>query len=274
MGFKGKKRRNRAVSPAISTVIMTGVVVSLVTVALSFASNFLLIRLAESEFNSAKQFLNTIGLQLDDVAWIIGRTETARYSSRYGDVAFKQALNYTIYVNTTTQSNRKLYSNTTGIICYNMPVRHYSIGDGYFEHIYPSTNEGFLLSGTSAPVAKIFAVEKLPMADGSYIRTVVLPTIRMLNMTMGDADYIRLYLPMLSQGDSPKHSDSVTLTGTSISKIVETVTGIEIKVNFPLTDFDNTFFKFPQTEATITLTRETILELYVGDVDVGLGMHA
>jgi hypothetical protein len=248
--------------------------VALITVALSFASNFLLFRMAESEFSSAKQFMQTLGLQVDDVAWVIGRTETARYSSTYGGIAYKHALNYTIYVNTTTVSNYKLYTDTTGIICFNMPVSRYSIGNEYYEQIYPSSNDGFLLSGTSAPTARIFAIEKLPMADGSFLRVVVAPVIRMLNLSLGETNYIRLYLPILSEGSAPNRSDSVTLTGKSVVKTGETVTGIKIELNFPLQGFDNFFFRFPQTEETISPSGETVLELYVGEVEVGLGTHA
>lgn len=268
-----KSRSNKATSPAISAVIMTGVVVTLITVAFAFASNFLLLRIAESEFSSAKQFMQTLGLQIDDVAWVVGRTETVRYSSKYGDVDFKSALNYTIYVNITGQWE-KFYTSTTGVICFNMPVKHYSVGNDYFEMIYPSSATSFLLSGASAPVSKIFAVEKLPMTDGSFVRVVVIPTIRMLNLSMGNTNYIRLYLPILLEGENPKHSQSITLTGKSFSKLGETVTGIKIEVSFPLAKFDNFFFNFPQTEESISPVGETVLELYTSEVDVALGVHA
>ncbi len=272
-----KKRSNKAVSPAVSAVIITGIMATLITVAFAFASNFLLFRMAESEFNSSKQFMQTLGLQIDDVAWVVGRTETARYSSRYGDVAFEPALNYTIYVNTTTQSNLKFYTNITGIICFNMPVEHYSMGNDYFELIYPSSNYGFLSEGASAPVANVFSIERLPMTDGSYVRTVVVPTIRMLSLTIGNTKYVRLYLPILNatSEDAPRLSQSVTLTGKSVSKWGGTVTGIRIEVDFPEAGFDNFFFNFPQTEESIQLTSGTVvLELYVGEVNLALGMHA
>jgi hypothetical protein len=271
-----KRRSNKAVTPAISSVIITGVMVTLITVALAFASNFLVLRMAESDFNSSKQFMQTLGLQIDDVAWIIGCTETVRYSSRYGNVAFESALTYTIYINTTTQSNQTFYTNTTGIVCFNMPVEQYSISNGYSELIYPSSNDGFLLSGASAPVARVFAIEKLPMTDGSFVRVVVMPTIRMLNLSIGNTNYIRLYLPILLEGESPRHSQSVTLTGQSFSMLGETVTGVKIKVGFPLggDQFNEFFFNLPEIEESISLAGETVLELYVGGVDVELGAHA
>jgi len=275
MGLRGNgRRRDKAVSPAISTVIVTGMIVGLVTIALSFASNFLVLRIAESEFNSAKQFMQTFALQIDNVAWSIGRTETARYSSRYGDVAFETALNYTIYVNTTSQSNVKFYTSTTGILCFNMPITYHSVGDNYFDLLYPSFNSGFLLDGASAPNAKVFVVEKLYMADGNFLRVVVMPSVRMVNLTIGDTSYVRLYLPILSVGETPKRSQSVTMTGDSVSKLGESITALKVEVSFPEADFDNFFFNFPQLEEQVSFTTETVLELYVGEVDVGLGVHA
>jgi hypothetical protein len=231
--------------------------------------------MTESEFDASKQFMQTLALQIDDVAWVIGQIETARYSAKYGDIAFAQALNYTVYVNTTTQSNAKFFADTTGIICFNMPISKYSIVNGYFELIYPSSQGGFLSSGTSAPVARTFAVQKQPMADGQFVRVVVVPTIRMMNSSVGGVKYLRLYLPILSEGDAPKRSQSVTLTGESITtKTMENVTSIKIELDFPIAGFDNSFFNFPQTVESISSTNGTVLELYVGAVDVALGVHA
>jgi hypothetical protein len=204
---------------------------------------------------------------------VIGRTETVRYSSRHGDVTFEPALNYTIYINTTTQSNQKLYTATTGILCFNMPISQYSVGNNYYELIYPSVDEGLLLKGASAPVARVFAVEKLPMGGKSFVRVVVAPTIRMLNLTIGDTNYVRLYLPVLSEGNATRRYQSVTLAGESVSKVGESVTGIKVEVDFPLPGFDNSFFHFSKTTETISLTEETVVEVFVGAVDVALGVH-
>ncbi|MGQ9565235.1 MAG: hypothetical protein ACUVT5_01640 [Candidatus Bathyarchaeales archaeon] len=268
------RRGNKALSPVVSTVVITGTIIMLVTVVLVFANNFLSIKMAESDFNAAKQFMQTVGLQVDDVAWIIGRAETARFSSRYGQVILHQlALNYTIYVNTTTP-NVKFFTAKTGIICFNMPTSQYSVGNNYFELIYPSSNS-FLLSGASAPVARVFTVEKIPTFDGSYVRVVVVPIIRMVNLTIDQANYVRLYLPILSKGDATsKNYPTVTLTGESFHiQRKENVTGIKIVVSFPFVDFDNSFFNFAQEVELIRLTGSSILDINVGGVDVDLGAH-
>jgi hypothetical protein len=279
LNYKTKgRRRNIGISPAISTVIVTGIIVALVTVAVTYASDLLVVRLAESEFNSAKQFMQTFALQIDNVAWTIGRTETSHYSSRYGQITFETALNYTIYVNSTTTPSdwEELYSNTTGILCFNMPVTYYSMGNNHFDQLYPSFNSGFLLDGASAPSAKVFSVEKIPMTDGSFLRVALMPALRMVNLTVGGTNYVRLYLPMLSETDVPEQSQSVTMTGESVSKLGESITAFKIEVSFPKEDdgFDNFFFNFPQLVEQVSFAEETVLDLYVGELNVGVGLHA
>ena len=80
---------------------MTAALVVLVFVALSFADTSLTTQLAGDEFNANKQFMQSTGQQIDNVAWTIGRTETVDYTAKYGQVAFEpNVINYTIEINT------------------------------------------------------------------------------------------------------------------------------------------------------------------------------
>ncbi|MEM2972205.1 MAG: hypothetical protein QW270_07305 [Candidatus Bathyarchaeia archaeon] len=259
LSLNGKLRGNRkAVSPAISTVILTSAVVALLLVTIVFANNFLNARMAENEFSAMEQFMQNVGLQIDDVAWIPGSTRTIRYTSKYGHVNFEPAvLNYSVYV------NGEWWNFTTGIILFNMPVSHYSLGNGYYRSVYPSSRS-FLNYGPSAPVSYVFVVEKLPMHDGGFIRVVVVPTIRVLNS--------KFYLPILSNGTSPRLSQSVTVTGKNISvKTAENVANITIRVSFPKfsSGFDRDFFNF--FNETIPAPMGGVVEFYVGEVMVSLG---
>ena len=118
------RKDRRAISPAISTTILTSAVIVMILVTVVFANNYLTQHMAENEFSAMKQFMQTIGLQLDDVAWTIGRTQTVRYASTYGQVSFESpALNYTIYVN-----NVPVATYTTGALLFNMPTNRYNLG--------------------------------------------------------------------------------------------------------------------------------------------------
>lgn len=273
-GFRGDKR---AVSPAISTVILTSAVVVMLLVTITFANNFLNSRMAENEFSTVKQFMQTVALQVDDVAWTIGRTQTVRYASKYGQVNFESlALNYSVYVNDVF-----LTSFTTGILLFNMPISQYSVTNNYHERIFPSSDDSLLQVGTSAPVCHVFAIEKLPMNDGSFIRIVVAPSIRMLNSTISTGgevkNYFKFYLSILSPGIHPHRSQSITLEGKKVSvEIEDSINTIKIQAAYPKVDlgFGQDFFDFESSEEVIDVPDGSVMEFYTGEVILSLGLHS
>jgi hypothetical protein len=274
------RRNGRGVSPAISTVMLTSAIIVLLLVTIVFANNILNARLAENEFSAMEQFMQTAGLQLDDVAWTIGRTQTIRYASKFGQVSFQTAaLNYSVYAKIGAPWVR-LLTNTTGIILFNMPINKYSISNNYFRRIYPSSDGSFLQQGTSAPIAQVFTVEKVPMSDGNYIRVVLAPTIRMLNSTiigLQTQKYYEFYLPCLAQGSNPRYSQSITIATQNVARIsaVNSIM-INVTVTFPnaVMGFTSTFFNFKSTTVTVNIPSGSIVEFYFGEVIVSLGLYA
>jgi hypothetical protein len=269
------KRNKKAISPAISTTILTSAVVVMILVTVVFANNYLSQRIAENEFSAMKQFMQTIGLQLDDVAWTIGRTQTIRYASTYGQVNFESpALNYTIYVNDVAVA-----SFATGVLLFNMPTNRYNMGNGYSTRIFPASRS-FLQQGTSAPVDQVFVVEIVPMNDGNYIRIVMAPSIRMLNSTITSGgetkNYYNFYLPKLNLGSSPRLSQSVTLEGIVLNALTRgSVNTIKVTVDFPkyTLGFDSSFFNFEHLEETVNVPSGSILEFYTSEVTAYLGLQ-
>jgi hypothetical protein len=281
------RRNKKAVSPAISTMILTAAVIVMILVAMSFANNFLDKRMAENEFSANKQFMLTTGLQIDDIAWTIGRTQTVRYSSNYGGIKFQSAtLNYTFEVKIGANWER-VFSNVTGMILFNMPVTMYSMGNNYFERIHP-LNGSFLMQGATAPTTHVFCVEKLPMTEGNYTRIVTVPSIRMLNSTIsspsGTTNYVKFYLPTLEPAiSSPYNSQSVTLIGSNVTKLIRSgVDQVRITVSFlngepGMMGFDSSFFRFDTTTITLNSTTSprispnSVTEFYIGKVRVTIG---
>jgi hypothetical protein len=283
--LRKKKSDKKAISPAISAVIMTGAIVAILSVAMVFANNFLWSRVAEGDFDSSKQLMHTVGLQIDDVAWTVGRTETIRYASEYGDVQLEPSvLTYTVTV--VADGVTYEFSNTSGVLLFNLPTSRYSIQNGYWERISPDQTESLTLTGTSAPIARVFAVERLPMADGSYIRVVVAPSIRVLYSSINSTEstcYVRMFLPVLSSGESPRLVQSITLTGESVkAHTLNGVTSIDVSVSFPKgsspDNFDSDFFNFPYNSeeldlsAIVTEYENVVLELYLSEVSVAFGV--
>jgi len=271
----------RAISPAISTVVITGAMIAILSVALVFANNLLWSRVAEGDFDSSKQLMQSLGLQIDDVAWTTGRTESIRYATQYGDIEFKSSV-LTYNVSVVTSSGSSEFSNTTGALMFNIPTSRYSISDDYWERIFPKTDESLTLTGTSAPVARVFAIERTPMPDGKYIRVVTAPSIRVLFSSINASDntyYVRMYLPVLSAVESPRLSQSITLAGESVkAHTLNDVQSISVTVDFPrgTSDaFDSAFFNFPAVNQDITIPSgydNVVLELYLSEVSVGFGV--
>jgi hypothetical protein len=253
---------------------MTAAIIVLVLVAMSYGQNYLTSSIAQNEFSTNQQFMLTTGLQIDNVAWMVGRAQTIQYSSTYGDLQILPgALTYTIQMfsgstllNTTTLQ--------TGLILYNVPTTEYTLGKNYLEPI-GSSNSSFLQSGSSAPDSYTYSIEKLPMSDGNYLRIVVVPTIRMMTTQIGAENYVEFYLPLLTNGTSRGLSQSVTLISQNVNQYVQGgVTKITITAGFPLASkgFDSSFFPFQSTTETVPL--DSTVQLYVGEVSVSIGLYA
>jgi hypothetical protein len=258
----------------------------MILVTMSYGNNFLNTRLAENEFSTNKQFMQTTGLQLDDIAWTTGRTQTISYSSKFGSLKFQElALNYTIQLHTSSGWEIITANGETGMVLFNMPASSYTVANNYFERVPFSASSSFLQSGSSAPVSQVFCEEKLPMTDGSYTRIAIVPTIRMLNSTISGTQqnptsYFKFYLPTLENGTSRYLSQSVTLTGDGITKITRSgVDQVRIDVSFPQAShgFDSSFFNFNSTTLTLSnitnpaILPNSVVEFYFGKVMVTIG---
>jgi hypothetical protein len=286
---KNIRRDRRAITPAISTIIVTSAVIVMVLVAMFFANSYLQSTLSQSEYKANRQFMTTEGLQIDDVAWTIGRTQTSIFTSKYGTVNFEpNVLTYTFEVKT-TGSWQLIGNYTSGVAMYTIPTSLVSLGNGYFERIYP-TNGSFLEEGATAPVSQIFVSQKNSLVHGSGLRIVAEPTIRMLNSTIiigaQQQNYFKFYLPILAAGTNLYASQSITQTSKGVLKIA--VPGVTlIRVNASVTPaaqalgYDigdlssSSFFRFQSLSVTYPSTgslSSSTIELYIANVTVSIGL--
>jgi len=260
----------------------------MVLVAMAFTNNLLNARLAENEFTTNKQFMLTTGLQIDDIAWTIGRTQTLRYSTRFAQLKCEAvAVEYSFEIKTVENSSWTPldFTCTTSIIMFNMPISNYHVSNEYVERIFPSANFSFVQNGTSAPVSHVYVIEKLPMTAGNYTRVVVVPTLRMLDAgEIGGVNYVKFFLPLLENGESPMLSQSVTLIGTAVTQYAyRNVTHVKFIATFPQASqgFDSDFFKFQEEDlqqgSYVRIVNmpagNSVVEFYVGEVTVSLGLH-
>ena len=123
------------------------------------------------------------------------------------------------------------------------------------------------------------------MTDGDYIRVVVAPSLRVLFSSINSSTntyYVRIYLPVITAGNSPRLSQIITLTGEYVQAYsLNNVMNINVNVDFPKgisAGFDSEFFNFPEDFEGFnfsTLYSEydnVVLELYISEVSVGFGL--
>jgi hypothetical protein len=261
-------------------MILTAAVIVMLMVSMTYANDILNVKLAQNEFSANKQFMQTTGSQIDDIAWTVGRTQTITYASKFGVLKYQeQALSYTIRVD-----GVEVATVETGVILYNMPVSAYKLINDYFERVPFASNGSFIQAGASAPVSQVFCQQKVPMSDGSYLRIVLAPTIRLLESTISDGqtskNYFKFYLPDLQSGISPYRTTSLTLNGEGISKFSKSgVDEVTVTVDFPSASngFNSAFFNFQSTNlifnsaSTPKLNADSVVEVYVGNVLVNIG---
>jgi hypothetical protein len=277
------RRDKKAVSTAISSVIMIAAVMVMVMVAISYASTILDSRLAENEFTSCKQFMLATGLQVDNVAWTIGRTQTISFSSRYGNVQFLTlALNYSVQMHSSSGWETVLSNVTTGMVLFNMPINSYNLGNNYYERILPSRNSAFLQEGPSASVSQVFVHEIIPLNNENYLRIVAAPSVRVFNSSISGPTqgtqtlYCKFFLPSLQRSaTNPYLSQSITMVGGGVTKVVRSgIDKVNMTVSFPSASsgFNSTFFGFDRLTESKSLPAGSVVEFYIGKVTVSQGL--
>jgi len=134
--LSGKFRTDdRAVSPAISMVIIVAVTTLLVLVTSSYAFQVLDRQRGASEFDAVKKAFSTFDDALRSIAWNLDGTRSARFTLSYGHLdlvpnALPLMINVTGYsVSYSTNTGYLQYSISSNYITFGLEYQTYIIGD-------------------------------------------------------------------------------------------------------------------------------------------------
>jgi hypothetical protein len=247
----------------------------MVLVAMMYSNSYLNDNLAKNEFAVNKQFMLTTSLQLDDIAWIIGRAQTIRYSSKYGVVDFQNnALNYSFEIKTNGVWT-KVFDQSTGVVTYDIITGNSLLGNDHFQNV-SSTSRAINQTGPSAPIANVYAIEGGTASGQNLAHIVIVPTVRMMTSMIGTQNYVKFYLPLLQTGSITSSYQSVTLVGDPGTKYVYAgVSAVRLNATFPAAaqGFTSAFYHFESNSVTIPLNSDSVVDFYLGKVTVSLGLY-
>ena len=154
-------------------------------------------------------------------------------------------------------------------------ISKYNMYNGYFDLVYP-TSDSLVFKGATAPVARVFAIEKL--STGNYVRLVLNPCVRVVEANVSGEKQYKVYLPILYKAEPKGNNPTVTFTSTQLSSLViPNVTEIRIVVTSLIYDADF-FVESPASvdkiaDEVIDVDDGSTLILYIGEVRVSVGVH-
>ena len=107
----------KAISPVVSTVMITATLLIILVVATALASSMLEIQLQNLEFEQAKTTMMALGKAIEEVSLRPGAASSVQFNQRRGGIGVYQGEAMTIYVLNGTQQVLEL-SNATYVIKY------------------------------------------------------------------------------------------------------------------------------------------------------------
>jgi len=148
-------RHSKAVSYAISAVIITAVTVTLVVVAAMYAYQVLEQQRGAAEFDVAKNSILAFDDALQDAAWKLNASRMVRFKVEFGSLELtSNALTLDVSARIGNSSeNYTLGSVSTGIIRYSIENRYVTLGANYTSYILGS--DSLIVNGSTESLGRV-----------------------------------------------------------------------------------------------------------------------
>ncbi len=187
-------RQNKAVSTAISAVVITAVTVGLVMVVAFYAYQVLEQRRGAAEFDVAKKAILTFDDALQDVAWKINASRMVRFKVDYGALELIPNANTFNVTATIGESgeNHTLASVSTGLMRYSIDTRYVTFGENYTS--YALGNNNSIVTGSIESLGRALIEQGLGSVNVtlSYRARVIRTAVIEVNGT--DVNYVSIWL--------------------------------------------------------------------------------
>jgi len=187
-------RHNKAVSYAISAVIITAVTVSLVLVVALYAYQVLEQQRGGAEFDVAKKSILAFDDALQDVAWKLNASRMVRFKVEFGAldlISNALTLNLSARIGNSSE-NYSLGSFSTNVVRYSIGTRYVTLGENYSSYILG--DDGLIVGGNAESLSRVFIEEKLGLASVtlSYRARAIRTSVIEVNGTM--VNYVAIWV--------------------------------------------------------------------------------
>jgi len=187
-------RQNKAVSTAISAVIITAVTVSLVMIVAIYAYQVLDQQRGVAEFDVAKKSILAFDDALQDVAWKLNSSRMIRFKVEFGDLKLipnTLSLDVSAKIGNSSE-NYPLGSISTGLIKYSIATRYVTLGENHTSYILGDNSS--IVTGSTESLGRVLMEQGSGLVDVtlSYRARAIRTSVIEVNGT--NVNYVTIWL--------------------------------------------------------------------------------
>jgi len=198
-------RQNKAVSTAISALIITAVTATLVMVVAAYAYYVLDQQRGGAEFEVAKKSILAFDDALQDAAWKLDASRAARFKIDFGNLLLIPdaiTLNVTATIDS---SNYPLGSISTGLIKYSISTQYVTFGANYTSYILGDSD--LVVTDSTESLGRVFIEQESPSVYiilNYRVRAMRTSVIQVNNITV---NYVSVWLIRVVTNSASHYND-------------------------------------------------------------------
>jgi hypothetical protein len=258
-------RQNKALSTAISAVIITAVTATLVMMVAIYAYSILEQQRGAAEFEVAKKSILAFDDALQDAAWKLNASRAARFKIEFGSlVLIPDAMNLTV-IATIDGVNHPLGSISTGVIRYSTSNRYITFGENYTSYVLGDSN--LVVTDSTESLGRALIEQKPALVDITLNYRVRAMRTSYLNVNGTWVNYVSVWLIRVVTSSST-HLHDFDLKAKSLSIQTSTTDpGVSVTSNCVINVESDT----ESSSATISLdSGKVVFSVIVAEVRVSV----
>ena len=208
-------RHNKAVSYAISAVIITAVTVSLVIVASMYGYQVLEQQRGAAEFDVAKKSILAFDDALQDAAWKLNASRIVRFKVEFGTLRLiSNALTLDVSARIGNSSENPLGSVSTSIIRYSIENRYVTLGANYTSYILGS--DRLIVNGSTESLGRVLVEQGWGLVNVTLSYRVRAMRTSVIEVDGTMVNYVTIWLVKVVTGYPTTHIHSFDLKAKCI----------------------------------------------------------